>query len=169
MYKQVESYIRACNDHQTKKDTNKKPASPFPKTTIGNRYYVMCFDYSTRRAETRTALTGKMQAVAQFMLDTMICRHSTPNKNPIKVEDPPIEGKRNNRRRNSSRTNIGCMLSTSQARRCSSSPPLGRNACHTSSSTSLLYLLLASWVAEVTQTTDESIPVGVVPEHRFSR
>ncbi|KAJ8884043.1 hypothetical protein PR048_015900 [Dryococelus australis] len=52
---------------------------PFPKTSRGNRYCETHIDYGTRWAETQAGPTENAQEVTQFLLDSMICRHCTPN------------------------------------------------------------------------------------------
>ncbi|KAJ8883572.1 hypothetical protein PR048_015416 [Dryococelus australis] len=53
---------------------------PFPKTTQGNKYVNTFIDYGTRWAETLAvpAGTARAQEVVKFLLENIICRHSTP-------------------------------------------------------------------------------------------
>ena len=99
MRKDIEKYVRGCEDCQTRKGTaNAKPAGllhplsiglpfdrvgidllgPFRRSKKGKKFIIVATDYATRWAETKAIFSGKIEPVASFILENIICRHGAP-------------------------------------------------------------------------------------------
>ena len=97
----IERYIKACPDCQSrKKGQYRKPSGflelthiekpwdrvgmdilgPFPTSSLGNRYIVVAVDYVTKWAEAVALHTAGAKQVAEFFVTEILLRHGAPRK-----------------------------------------------------------------------------------------
>ncbi|GFU91027.1 retrovirus-related Pol polyprotein from transposon 17.6 [Trichonephila clavipes] len=50
----------------------------FPKSAHGNKWIIVCTDYSTRYAITKTLPTAEVAEIAKFLLEEIVLRHGAP-------------------------------------------------------------------------------------------
>ena len=95
----VRRYVKTCHDCQRRKSPPLKPAGflhsispprspfhqlgmdllgPFPSSASGNRWIVVCTDYSTRYAETKAVPHATAKEVAKFFIEQIVLRHGAP-------------------------------------------------------------------------------------------
>ncbi|GFS63500.1 retrovirus-related Pol polyprotein from transposon 412 [Trichonephila clavipes] len=50
----------------------------FPKSYHGNKWIIVCMDYSTRYAITKASPTAEVDEIAKFLLEKIVLRHGAP-------------------------------------------------------------------------------------------
>ncbi|GFW36079.1 transposon Tf2-8 polyprotein [Trichonephila clavipes] len=50
----------------------------FPKSAHGNKWIIVCTDYSTRYAITKALPTAEVDEIAKFLLEEIVLRHGAP-------------------------------------------------------------------------------------------
>ncbi|GFV73450.1 transposon Tf2-8 polyprotein [Trichonephila clavipes] len=50
----------------------------FPKSAYGNKWIIVCTDYSTRYAITKALPTAEVDEIAKFLLEEIVLRHGAP-------------------------------------------------------------------------------------------
>ncbi|GFV45581.1 retrovirus-related Pol polyprotein from transposon 412 [Trichonephila clavipes] len=53
----------------------------FPKSAHGNKWIIVCTDYSTRYAITKALPTAEVDEIAKFLLEEIVLRHGAPSSN----------------------------------------------------------------------------------------
>ncbi|GFS90318.1 transposon Ty3-I Gag-Pol polyprotein [Trichonephila clavipes] len=54
------------------------PVIRFPKSAHGNKWIIVCTDYSTRYAITKALPTAEVDEIAKFLLEEIVLRHGAP-------------------------------------------------------------------------------------------
>ncbi|GFV94660.1 retrovirus-related Pol polyprotein from transposon 17.6 [Trichonephila clavipes] len=99
MYRNVVRYVMHCRECQRRKSVSQRrpgrlvPIPPaiapfhrigidllgrFPKSTHGNKWIIVCTDYSTRYAITKALPTAEVAEIAKFLLEEIVLRHGAP-------------------------------------------------------------------------------------------
>ncbi|GFV43535.1 hypothetical protein TNCV_1500671 [Trichonephila clavipes] len=99
MYRNVVRYVMHCRECQRRKSVPQRqpgrlvPIPPaiapfhrigidllgrFPKSAHGNKWIIVCTDYSTRYAITKALPTAEVDEIAKFLLEEIVLRHGAP-------------------------------------------------------------------------------------------
>ncbi|GFV31509.1 transposon Ty3-I Gag-Pol polyprotein [Trichonephila clavipes] len=99
MYRNVVRYVMHCRECQRRKSVPQQPpgrlvpippaTAPFhrigidllgrfPKSAHGNKWIIVCTDYSTRYAITKALPTAEVDEIAKFLLEEIVLRHGAP-------------------------------------------------------------------------------------------
>ncbi|GFX07144.1 hypothetical protein TNCV_4268961 [Trichonephila clavipes] len=99
MYRNVVRYVMHCRECQRRKSVPQRPPGRlvpippaiapfhrigidllgrFPKSAHGNKWIIVCTDYSTRYAITKALLTAEVDEIAKFLLEEIVLRHGAP-------------------------------------------------------------------------------------------
>ncbi|GFV35706.1 retrovirus-related Pol polyprotein from transposon 412 [Trichonephila clavipes] len=99
MYRNVVRYVMHCRECQRRKSVPQRPpgrlvpippaTAPFhrigidllgrfPKSAHGNKWIIVCTDYSTRYAITKALPTAEVDEIAKFLLEEIVLRHGAP-------------------------------------------------------------------------------------------
>ncbi|GFW93675.1 retrovirus-related Pol polyprotein from transposon 412 [Trichonephila clavipes] len=97
MYRNVVRYVMHCpkgespflNDHLDVFSSHPPAIAPFhrigidllgrfPKSAHGNKWIIVCTDYSTRYAITKALPTAEVDEIAKFLLEEIVLRHGAP-------------------------------------------------------------------------------------------
>ncbi|GFS83154.1 transposon Tf2-11 polyprotein [Trichonephila clavipes] len=99
MYRNVVRYVMHCRDCQRRKSVPQRPPGRlvpippaiapfhrigidllgrFPKSAHGNKWIIVCTDYSTRYAITKALPTAEVDEIAKFLLEEIVLRHGAP-------------------------------------------------------------------------------------------
>ncbi|GFV44383.1 retrovirus-related Pol polyprotein from transposon 412 [Trichonephila clavipes] len=99
MYRNVVRYVMHCRECQRRKSVPQRPPGRlvpippaiapfhrigidllgrFPKSAHGNKWIIVCTDYSTRYAITKALPTAKVDEIAKFLLEEIVLRHGAP-------------------------------------------------------------------------------------------
>ncbi|GFW20908.1 retrovirus-related Pol polyprotein from transposon 412 [Trichonephila clavipes] len=99
MYRNVVRYVMHCRECQRRKSVPQRPPGRlvpippaiapfhrigidllgrFPKSAHGNKWIIVCTDYSTRYAITKALPTAEVDEIAKFLLEEIILRHGAP-------------------------------------------------------------------------------------------
>ncbi|GFW85439.1 hypothetical protein TNCV_144841 [Trichonephila clavipes] len=96
MYRNVVRYVMHCRECQRRKSVPQRPPVPippaiapfhrigidllgrFPKSAHGNKWIIVCTDYSTRYAITKALPTAEVAEIAKFLLEEIVLRHGAP-------------------------------------------------------------------------------------------
>src|SRR2546429_1194203 len=98
MRKNIETYVKSCDQCQRRGRPNKKNelhpiktrepfyqigidfVGPLPITDKGNRYILVAVDYFTKWPEAKATKEATAQEVANFIYEDIICRHGCPQR-----------------------------------------------------------------------------------------
>ncbi|GFS46992.1 retrovirus-related Pol polyprotein from transposon 17.6 [Trichonephila clavipes] len=99
MYRNVVRYVMHCRECQRRKSVPQRPPGRlvpippaiapfhrigidllgrFPKSAHGNKWIIVCTDYSTRYAITKALPTAEVDGIAKFLLEEIVLRHGAP-------------------------------------------------------------------------------------------
>ncbi|GFW76920.1 hypothetical protein TNCV_2030251 [Trichonephila clavipes] len=99
MYRNVVRYVMHCRECQRRKSVPQRPPGRlvpippaiapfhrigidllgrFPKSAHGNKWIIVCTDYSTRYAITKALPTAENDEIAKFLLEEIVLRHGAP-------------------------------------------------------------------------------------------
>ncbi|GFV40175.1 retrovirus-related Pol polyprotein from transposon 412 [Trichonephila clavipes] len=99
MYRNVVRYVMHCRECKRRKSVPQRPPGRlvpippaiapfhrigidllgrFPKSAHGNKWIIVCTDYSTRYAITKALPTAEVDEVAKFLLEEIVLRHGAP-------------------------------------------------------------------------------------------
>ncbi|GFT31965.1 hypothetical protein TNCV_3468261 [Trichonephila clavipes] len=99
MYRNVVRYVMHCWECQRRKSVPQRPPGHlvpippaiapfhrigidllgrFPKSAHGNKWIIVCTDYSTRYAITKALPTAEVDEIAKFLLEEIVLRHGAP-------------------------------------------------------------------------------------------
>ncbi|GFX02860.1 hypothetical protein TNCV_4438421 [Trichonephila clavipes] len=99
MYRNVVRYVMHCRECQRRKSVPQRPPGRlvpippaiapfhrigidllgrFPKSAHGNKWIIVCTDYSTRYAITKALPTAEVDEIAKFLLEEIVLRHGAP-------------------------------------------------------------------------------------------
>ncbi|GFT75399.1 hypothetical protein TNCV_3393951 [Trichonephila clavipes] len=99
MYRNVVRYVIHCRECQRRKSVPQRPPGRlvpippaiapfhrigidllgrFPKSAHGNKWIIVCTDYSTRYAITKALPTAEVDEIAKFLLEEIVLRHGAP-------------------------------------------------------------------------------------------
>ncbi|GFX95317.1 transposon Tf2-8 polyprotein [Trichonephila clavipes] len=99
MYRNVVRYVMHCRECQRRKSVPQRPPGRlvpippaiapfhrigidllgrFPKSVHGNKWIIVCTDYSTRYAITKALPTAEVDEIAKFLLEEIVLRHGAP-------------------------------------------------------------------------------------------
>ncbi|GFW17478.1 hypothetical protein TNCV_2650361 [Trichonephila clavipes] len=99
MYRNVVRYVMHCRECQRRKSVPQRPPERlvpippaiapfhrigidllgrFPKSAHGNKWIIVCTDYSTRYAITKALPTAEVDEIAKFLLEEIVLRHGAP-------------------------------------------------------------------------------------------
>ncbi|GFV86131.1 transposon Tf2-9 polyprotein [Trichonephila clavipes] len=99
MYRNVVRYVMHCRECQRRKSIPQRPPGRlvpippaiapfhrigidllgrFPKSAHGNKWIIVCTDYSTRYAITKALPTAEVDEIAKFLLEEIVLRHGAP-------------------------------------------------------------------------------------------
>ncbi|GFX31796.1 transposon Tf2-6 polyprotein [Trichonephila clavipes] len=99
MYRNVVRYVMHCRECQRRKSVPHRPPERlvpippaiapfhrigidllgrFPKSAHGNKWIIVCTDYSTRYAITKALPTAEVDEIAKFLLEEIVLRHGAP-------------------------------------------------------------------------------------------
>ncbi|GFV13248.1 transposon Tf2-9 polyprotein [Trichonephila clavipes] len=99
MYRNVVRYVMHCRECQRRKSVPQRPPGRlvpippaiapfhrigidllgrFPKSAHGNKWIIVCTDYSTRYAITKALPTAEVEEIAKFLLEEIVLRHGAP-------------------------------------------------------------------------------------------
>ncbi|GFV26486.1 transposon Tf2-8 polyprotein [Trichonephila clavipes] len=99
MYRNVVRYVMHCRECQRRKSVPQRPPGRlvpippaiapfhrigidllgrFPKSAHGNKWIIVCTDYSTRYAITKALPTAEVAEIAKFLLEEIVLRHGAP-------------------------------------------------------------------------------------------
>ncbi|GFU82093.1 retrovirus-related Pol polyprotein from transposon 412 [Trichonephila clavipes] len=99
MYRNVVRYVMHCRDCQRRKSVPQRPPGRlvpippaiapfhrigidllgrFPKSAHGNKWIIVCTNYSTRYAITKALPTAEVDEIAKFLLEEIVLRHGAP-------------------------------------------------------------------------------------------
>ncbi|GFY33720.1 retrovirus-related Pol polyprotein from transposon 412 [Trichonephila clavipes] len=99
MYRNVVRYVMHCRECQRRKSAPQRPPGRlvpippaiapfhrigidllgrFPKSAHGNKWIIVCTDYSTRYAITKALPTAEVAEIAKFLLEKIVLRHGAP-------------------------------------------------------------------------------------------
>ncbi|GFY05885.1 hypothetical protein TNCV_4405511 [Trichonephila clavipes] len=99
MYRNVVRYVMHCRECQRRKSVPQRPPGRlvpippaiapfhrigidllgrFPKSAHGNKWIIVCTDYSSRYAITKALLTAEVDEIAKFLLEEIVLRHGAP-------------------------------------------------------------------------------------------
>ncbi|GFW21302.1 transposon Tf2-9 polyprotein [Trichonephila clavipes] len=99
MYRNVVRYVMHCRECQRRKSVPQRPPGRlvpippaiapfhrigidllgrFPKSAHGNKWIIVCSDYSTRYAITKALPTAEVDEIAKFLLEEIVLRHGAP-------------------------------------------------------------------------------------------
>ncbi|GFS71567.1 retrovirus-related Pol polyprotein from transposon 17.6 [Trichonephila clavipes] len=99
MYRNVVRYVMHCRECQRRKSVPQRPPGRlvpippaiapfhrigidllgrFPKSAHGNKWIIVCTDYSTRYAITKALPTAEVAEIAKFLLEEIVFRHGAP-------------------------------------------------------------------------------------------
>ncbi|GFW14757.1 retrovirus-related Pol polyprotein from transposon 412 [Trichonephila clavipes] len=99
MYRNVVRYVMHCRECQRRKSVPQRPPGRlvpippaiapfhrigidllgrFPKSAYGNKWIIVCTDYSTRYAITKALPTAEVDEIAKFLLEEIVLRHGAP-------------------------------------------------------------------------------------------
>ncbi|GFY35094.1 transposon Tf2-6 polyprotein [Trichonephila clavipes] len=99
MYRNVVRYVMHCRECQRRKYVPQRPPGRlvpippaiapfhrigidllgrFPKSAHGNKWIIVCTDYSTRYAITKALPTAEVDEIAKFLLEEIVLRHGAP-------------------------------------------------------------------------------------------
>ncbi|GFU01224.1 retrovirus-related Pol polyprotein from transposon 17.6 [Trichonephila clavipes] len=99
MYRNVVRYVMHCRECQRRKSVPQRPPGRlvpippaiapfhrigidllgrFPKSAHGNKWIIVCTDYSTRYAITKALPTVEVDEIAKFLLEEIVLRHGAP-------------------------------------------------------------------------------------------
>ncbi|GFW06995.1 transposon Tf2-11 polyprotein [Trichonephila clavipes] len=99
MYRNVVRYVMHCRECQRRKSVPQRPPGRlvpippaiapfhrigidllgrFPKSAHGNKWIIVCTDYSTRYAITKALPTAVVAEIAKFLLEEIVLRHGAP-------------------------------------------------------------------------------------------
>ncbi|GFU24810.1 retrovirus-related Pol polyprotein from transposon 17.6 [Trichonephila clavipes] len=99
MYRNVVRYVMHCRECQRRKSVPQRPAGRlvpippaiapfhrigidllgrFPKSSHGNKWIIVCTDYSTRYAITKASLTAEVDEIVKFLPEEIVLRHGAP-------------------------------------------------------------------------------------------
>ncbi|GFW17348.1 transposon Tf2-11 polyprotein [Trichonephila clavipes] len=99
MYRNVVRYVMHCRECQRRKSVPQRPPGRlvpippaiapfhrigidllgrFPKSAHGNKWIIVCTDYSTRYAITKALPTAEVDEIAKFLLKEIVLRHGAP-------------------------------------------------------------------------------------------
>ncbi|GFW51256.1 retrovirus-related Pol polyprotein from transposon 412 [Trichonephila clavipes] len=99
MYRNVVRYVMHCRECQRRKSVPQRPPGRlvpippaiapfhrigidllgrFPKSAHGNKWIILCTDYSTRYAITKALPTAEVDEIAKFLLEEIVLRHGAP-------------------------------------------------------------------------------------------
>ncbi|GFU97192.1 hypothetical protein TNCV_559861 [Trichonephila clavipes] len=99
MYRNVVRYVMHCRECQRRKSVPQRPPGHlvpippaiapfhrigidlrgrFPKSAHGNKWIIVCTDYSTRYAITKALPTAEVDEIAKFLLEEIVLRHGAP-------------------------------------------------------------------------------------------
>ncbi|GFT56609.1 hypothetical protein TNCV_1313421 [Trichonephila clavipes] len=99
MYRNVVRYVMHCRECQRRKSVPQRPPGRlvpippaiapfhrigidllgrFPKSAHGNKWIIVCTDYSTRYATTKALPTAEVDEIAKFLLEEIVLRHGAP-------------------------------------------------------------------------------------------
>ncbi|GFW00968.1 transposon Tf2-9 polyprotein [Trichonephila clavipes] len=99
MYQNVVRYVMHCRECQRRKSVSQRPPGRlvpippaiapflsigidllgrFPKSAHGNKWIIVCTDYSTRYAITKALPTAEVDEIAKFLLEEIVLRHGAP-------------------------------------------------------------------------------------------
>ncbi|GFV40540.1 transposon Tf2-8 polyprotein [Trichonephila clavipes] len=74
MYRNVVRYVMHCRECQRRKSVPQRP----PDSAHGNKWIIVCTDYSTRYAITKALPTAEVDEIAKFLLEEIVLRHGAP-------------------------------------------------------------------------------------------
>ncbi|GFU44228.1 hypothetical protein TNCV_367691 [Trichonephila clavipes] len=99
MYRNVVRYVMHCRECQRRKSVPQRPPGRlvpippaiapfhrigidllgrFPKSAHGNKWIIVCTDYSSRYAITKALPTAEVDEIAKFLLEEIVLRHGAP-------------------------------------------------------------------------------------------
>ncbi|GFU85490.1 hypothetical protein TNCV_3178121 [Trichonephila clavipes] len=99
MYRNVVRYVMHCRECQRRKSVPQRPPGRlvpippaiapfhrigidllgrFPMSAHGNKWIIVCTDYSTRYAITKALPTAEVDEIAKFLLEEIVLRHGAP-------------------------------------------------------------------------------------------
>ncbi|GFT81105.1 hypothetical protein TNCV_1649511 [Trichonephila clavipes] len=99
MYRNVVRYVMHCRECQRRKSVPQRPPGRlvpippaiapfhrigidllgrFPKSAHGNKWIIVCTDYSTRYAITKALPTAEVDEIAKFLLEEIVLSHGAP-------------------------------------------------------------------------------------------
>ncbi|GFV17386.1 transposon Tf2-8 polyprotein [Trichonephila clavipes] len=99
MYRNVVRYVMHCRECQRRKSVPQRPPGRlvpippaiapfhrigidllgrFPKSAHGNKWIIVCTDYSTRYAITKALPTAEVDEIAKFLLEEIVLGHGAP-------------------------------------------------------------------------------------------
>ncbi|GFV22366.1 hypothetical protein TNCV_3924261 [Trichonephila clavipes] len=99
MYRNVVRYVMHCRECQRRKSVPQRPPGRlvpippaiapfhrigidllgrFPKSAHGNKWIIVCTDYSTRYTITKALPTAEVDEIAKFLLEEIVLRHGAP-------------------------------------------------------------------------------------------
>ncbi|GFU41585.1 hypothetical protein TNCV_2792951 [Trichonephila clavipes] len=99
MYRNVVRYVMHCRECQRRKSVPQRPPGRlvpippaiapfhrigidllgrFPESAHGNKWIIVCTDYSTRYAITKALPTAEVAEIAKFLLEEIVLRHGAP-------------------------------------------------------------------------------------------
>ncbi|GFV37536.1 retrovirus-related Pol polyprotein from transposon 412 [Trichonephila clavipes] len=99
MYRNVVRYVMHCRECRRRKSVPQRPPGRlvpippaiapfhrigidllgrFPKSAHGNKWIIVCTDYSTRYAITKALPTAEVDEIAKFLLEEIVLRHGAP-------------------------------------------------------------------------------------------
>ena len=98
LYEDIRNYVKTCDSCQ-RRGRNKKYhplhpipvhspfyqigidfVGPLPLTSNGNKYIIVAMDYLTKWPEAQAVTHANAEATANFLYETIICRHGCPQK-----------------------------------------------------------------------------------------
>ncbi|UYV69417.1 K02A2.6-like, partial [Cordylochernes scorpioides] len=101
LLRDIRKYVAHCKECQRKKQSTQKPpgllkaippaTSPFqrvgmdllgrfPKSDTGNKWIIVCTDYLTRFAVTKSLPTGEAKEAAKFLMEDVVLKHGAPRE-----------------------------------------------------------------------------------------
>ena len=98
LYEDIRTYVKTCDNCQRRGRNNKRNplhpipvyspfyqigidfVGPLPLTSNGNKYIIVAMDYLTKWPEAQPVSNADAEATANFLYETIICRHGCPQK-----------------------------------------------------------------------------------------